>query len=162
MIGSNILKTQSVMGSARANNKMSMLGGYNTVTNISNPGVASNNLVVKIIGFKDSTANPLPNATISSQKQQQVAIARSAINVKQFNMKQPVANDSSEELGVTQPAEVFAKMHKRLSLNTKTNTFLSKRSSNDHKQFGYTQFNSTAANAASSTLSSTVKQISAS
>ena len=139
---------------------MNVIGGYNTATNISNP-VASNNLVVKIIGFKDSTTKLLPNAVIPSQKQQQATIARSAINVKQFNMKQPVANDSNEELGVTQPAEVFAKMHKRLSLNTKTNTFLSKRSSNDHKQFGYSQFNSTAANAAS-TLSSTVKQISAS
>ena len=148
------------MGSARASNKMNVIGGYNTATNISNP-VASNNLVVKIIGFKDSTTKLLPNAVIPSQKQQQATIARSAINVKQFNMKQPVANDSNEELGVTQPAEVFAKMHKRLSLNTKTNTFLSKRSSNDHKQFGYSQFNSTAANAAS-TLSSTVKQISAS
>lgn len=70
MIGSNILKTQSVMGSARASNKMSVLGGYNTVTNIANPGIASNNLVVKIIGFKDSTPNPFPNAVISSKKQQ--------------------------------------------------------------------------------------------
>ena len=50
------------MGSARASNKMNVIGGYNTATNISNP-VASNNLVVKIIGFKDSnTKQPLANA----------------------------------------------------------------------------------------------------
>ena len=39
-------------------------------------------------------------------------------------MKQPINQEDNSMMGVTQPAEVFAKMHKRLSLNAKSSSML--------------------------------------
>lgn len=68
----------------------------------------------------------LPSQTLKSSSKRNAASRKQPyLNVKQFNMKQPKAEDTET---VLQQDEVFAKMHQRLSQKIQTQTFFKKRS----------------------------------